>query len=534
MAELTIDMSSKSDIKHGPLSSRLDDDFNNFAHWAFQYSSQTKSKQQHLVTRFSSKPKAMTIPKIRKKAFSHKTHTGCDTCTFHGHIMLLMMLTLLGKRGHIKCGEERPVCEKCRKGRFSCHYNTPKAWVFEPCSQDSFGTCVVGHDALDCSNSTSGLPTSIDFVWGSPEERRSLQYWSQFTGPWLAHYACVHDKKTWEVVFPRVAYTLPATRHLLVAIAMLDERLQDPSPEILMSRSRKILHHYNQAIHQLTLHNPNVVDTIASSLLAWVLETCLHDTTRAIMHLDASSRLLEKVQQDGLRDDGTEYSDIILNHLKQTRDSCAGYCSTERLLARPQFRDQTCIFTILVARHGPQQITSTRDAREVLEKYFAKFESPQGMEMSAQESRNFLRSWELTLLKYRHTSTEPHVCIVALHLLLNLALTLLPGSPDSSPESTPQGSTDDFDSPAGTMRGYVALSLLPMTDDESWQESTQNEAMEYVLHRAAELLSVDGLNAGHRMNLEQTISLVLQMVIRYDSEGTNKERALQMMGLLSV
>lgn len=218
-----------------------------------------------------------------------------------------------------------------------------------------------------------------------------MQYRRQFTGSWLANYGCLQDRRTREVVFPRVAYSLPATRHLLVAIAMLDERLNDPSPELLMARSRKILHHYNQAIHQLILYNPSMVDTIASSLLAWVLETCLHDTTRAIMHLDASSRLLERVQADGLRDYGTEDSGLILNHLKRTRDGCAGYCSTERRLACPRFRDQTCIFTVLVTRHGPQQMRSTKDARDVLEKYFATSESSQGIYMSSREARDFLR-----------------------------------------------------------------------------------------------------------------------------------------------
>ena len=450
------------------------------------------------------------------------------------------MLNQPGKRRHIKCGEERPLCEKCKRGGFSCQYHTPRAWVFEPNSDESLDTCSAGDLLVDYSYSPSGPSNSMHFIWGTSEERRALQYWREFTGPWLASYSCVHDRRTWEVVFPRVAHSLPSTRHLLVAIAMLDERLNDPSPELLMSRSRKILHHYNQAIHQLTLHNPSMDDTIASSLLAWVLETCLHDTTRAIMHLDASSRLLEKVQTDGLQDDGTEYSDLILNHLKRTRDSCAGYCSTERRLARPQFRDQTCIFTVLVARHGPQQMRSTKDARDVLEKYFATFESSQGMYMSSGEARDFLRSWELTLLKYRHTSREPHACIIALHLLLNLALTLLPGSEDSlsstsssSSDSTPGSCLDVFDLPAGCVTGHVSLSLLPMTDDESWQESTQSEAMDYVLHRTAEILSVDGLNYGERANLEETILLVLQKVIRYDSEGCHRERAMRLMELIS-
>ena len=447
----------------------------------------------------------------------------------------------LGKRRHIKCGEERPVCEKCSKGGFSCQYHAPRAWVFEPSSNESLDIHSAGDQYLDYLYSTGGPPISMDFIWGTSEERRALQYWSQCTGPWLANYAGAHDRRTWEVVFPRVAYSLPATKHLLVAIAMLDERLNDPSPELLMSRSRKILHHYNQAIHHLILENPSTVDTIASSLLAWVLETCLDDTTRAIMHLDASSRLLKRVQADGLQDDGTEHSGLILYHLKGTRDSCAGYSSTKRRLARPQFRDQTCIFTVLVARHGPQQMRSTKDARDVLEKYFATYESSQGMYMSSREARHFLRSWEMALMKYRHTSTEPQVCIVALHLLLNLALTLVPGpdhssslSSASSTDSTPQSSPDDFDNPAGYVTGFGTLSLSPMTDDESWQESTQSEAMEYFLHRTAELLSTEGLHDHERRNLEETILLLLQKVIRYDSEGHHREHARTLMARLSL
>ena len=212
----------------------------------------------------------------------------------------------------------------------------------------------------------------------------------------------------------------------MVAIALIDERLSDPSPELLMSRSRRILHHYNRAIHQITDRDPSLVDTISCSLLAWVLQTFLSDTTRAIMHLDASSRLIEKAQADGLRDDGSESNGLILKDLKSAKESCAGYLSTKCQLAPPQYRDQTSIFTMLVARHGPQRMKSTREARAILKRYFATCESPQDAQLDVAEARDFLRSWELTLLKYKHTFNEPHVNVVALHLLLNIALTLLP------------------------------------------------------------------------------------------------------------
>ena len=84
------------------------------------------------------------------------------------------------------------------------------------------------------------------------------------------------------------------------------------------------------------------------------------------------------------------------------------------------------------------------------------------------------------------------------------------------------------------MTSYVTLSILPMTDEDSWQQETRSEALGYITHKAAELLLVDGLGGEDRKNLEETIMSVLQKVLRHDREGKHQEHALRIMRTLSV
>jgi Fungal Zn(2)-Cys(6) binuclear cluster domain len=493
------------------------DAFKNLATWAHQNSTNAQNRKHHLTARFSSRPGAMAAPKVRRKAFTHKTRSGCLTC----------------KRRHIKCGEEKPVCEKCSKSGFSCQYDTPRPWMFERRPTGFVKGSPAGSDSTDSSDSTSPLPTSLAVVWGPPEERRALHHWIQFTGPWLAHYANL-DVHTWQVVFPRIAYTLPATRHILVAISMFDERINEPSHRALISRSGRILYHYNRAIQELTHGKPKMVDAIASSLLAWVLETYLHDTTRAMMHLNASSRLLKKFQVDTAHQGCGESSDIILTHLKKTQESCLGYLSTERRVLRPQYRDRTCIVTALAGYNGPLQMGSTREFRYALEDDLNAFERSQSTYLNVREARDFLNTHNGALLNCRHRWNEPHTVIVAMHLLMNLTLSLLPQAVDSTSKSSSVQPLAASEVSEQLTTGSEDLSMLPTTDDNNSEVATQNMAMDYVLHQAADLLSTNDLGPEHRRNLEETIMLILQKVIRYDKEGEFQERALQLMRTLSI
>jgi hypothetical protein len=168
------------------------------------------------------------------------------------------------------------------------------------------------------------------------------------------------------------------------------------------------------------------------------------------------------------------------------------------------------------------------------------------MNLNVLEARDFLRSWESALLKFRHGAEELHCNIIAVHLLLNLALTLLPcvSEPtwsDNTFSTDPNMFEVDFsdsnynsnsmsvDVGEEITTGYLPLTLLPVTDDDRWQETTKNEAMDYVLQRAAELLSVEDLTPDYRKDLEETITLVLEKVIKYGGGERFVQRALILM-----
>ena len=353
----------------------------------------------------------------------------------------------------------------------------------------------------------------------------AIRHWAISLGPYLAKYSSNNDRPTFEIIFPRLAMSLPATKHLVVAVSMLDELVGSSNQERLMSKSRRILYHYNQAIRHLTHHKASMIDIISASILAWVLEGCLFDRNRAAIHLKASSRLMNIFIADETKNNGSESSDIVVNHLTHTRSSCEGYASTRLSGANQYVQDETYIFAVLSARNSPQRMKSAKEARDALEEYFTKFEDPQGMDMSPMEANELLQSWELALLKYRHVATEPYAEVVSLHILVNLAQALLPVIADSPSESMSEPIAERLDH-------LTVTSAFSQNDQMTHPANTLNPAMEYCLRQTQESMAMVDIKAEESTGLRETTLLVLQKVVRHATNRSHQEKALQLLATL--
>ena len=423
------------------------------------------------------------ISRSRKRTFSHKVRSGCDTC----------------KTRHIKCDETRPVCLRCRKARFSCHYNVPKTWIFDANesspSAASDDTSIVLRQNNDISQAED-VYSVLEDIWCTPEERRSISYWVANTGPWLGNYAGKDARHTWEVILPRCARQLSATKHLIVAVAMLDERLSNPSTSTLEHRSQRILNHYNAAIKTLVSGKAAQLDILLSSMIAWVLEIMNDDPQTAKMHLDASGRLLRKAIAYSPQNGTSEEHDIIHHHITIAHQQCVGYAKTE-----PQQDEQepeaSSVFPTLVARHNPQSITSLSQIKEVIKEYYNQLSLAQDKGIDIAQARRYRRSYEIALLKYRHVASEPAPNIIAVHYWLNLA-----------------------------------NNLLPRTDDAEISSYHDVSGMDYILDQTEDLFKTKGLSPTHREDLDETLNLMLINVIRFAKHEKDLKRARNLMRML--
>jgi len=161
----------------------------------------------------------MAPPKNRTRAFAPKSRSGCDNC----------------KKRRVKCDEARPHCGNCEKRGIRCTYTAVKVWIFEPTKQRESEKRTLAKRAT--SFDLAGLPAC---TWPS-EERYLVRYYMQRTGPWLSHYCDPEARQPWAITLPRLAISLPALRHLVVATAMMDEKLHQASSQALVVRSEKIL-----------------------------------------------------------------------------------------------------------------------------------------------------------------------------------------------------------------------------------------------------------------------------------------------------
>jgi Fungal Zn(2)-Cys(6) binuclear cluster domain len=427
-----------------------------------------------------SQPKKLANPS-RKRNFSHKTRSGCDTC----------------KTRHIKCDETRPVCIRCQKAGFTCNYNVPKAWIFEgtshPATSDARSSNV--RQKNDTTPAEDVYPAVSDLCF-TPEEKRSIAYWVANTGPFLGKYAG-QARAMWEVVLPRCAQQLPATKHLLVAVAMLDERLSNSSSQPLEERTRRILNRYQSALKCLVAKDTIQLDVLLSSMVAWVLEIMKDDAQRAKMHLDASGRLLQKAIANSPHDVHSEEQDIIHRHMTVAHQQCVGYAKTEPRQDDEPHHDAASLVPTPISKHDPHFITSIVQLKQIIKEYFQQLSLAQETGFTISQARQHRRSYEIALLEYRHVASEPDINIIAVHLWLNLTNHLLPGTEDAN---------------------------ITSCHDVS--------GMDYVLDRVQDLHMTKGLKPEHREDLEETLNLILINVMRFAKQEKHHIRARNLMRVL--
>ncbi|KPI35819.1 uncharacterized protein AB675_11142 [Cyphellophora attinorum] len=345
----------------------------------------------------------MTVPKARKRAYAPKTRSGCITC----------------KSRRVKCDEAKPACQRCQARDLDCRYAAvPKPWVFDGTRSPSpLSSQQAGSEPPELLLKQRVPPMQF---WGNEDEQRAMVYYLQRTGPLFSSYMPKKFEHLFETVFPRIAEELPAVRHLLLAVALMESPVSNLHSAGVQRHTKLIIYHYYKALSELRDPNVHYADAALAPILAFVLETLSFNEARAGMHCVGAQTALE----------------VYGPSISLSRDE---YILDERLRL---FLDYTFRFRCLrckVGDPGDDQILlavamrnmaavpqKSQDLRKVFREYVDKYEPTKMMAKDVVSAVEFVRKWVIAVIQSRFLSSEPSVIFTSLQLLANLIILLLP------------------------------------------------------------------------------------------------------------
>lgn len=220
------------------------------------------------------------LAKERKKRFSNKTKTGCDTC----------------KRRRVKCDEGKPTCDNCNRfGRICEGY--PLAAI------DAQRRRRVSQHPKSNSAAQAQFPQQINLTYGMDGESQWLEKWFDNTAKELAKFSCPYF---WYTLIPQVSWSHQSVRQALIAVAIICE--ESCSLQRKGHDSSKALYYYNESIRALTkIKGDKSASTdvvMLCCILFWIFENIENRPYAAITHLQAAVNILnEHVRKPSYQDD---------------------------------------------------------------------------------------------------------------------------------------------------------------------------------------------------------------------------------------
>lgn len=271
----------------------------------------------------------------------------------------------------------------------------------------------------------SCLSSSLGGCWGEAEDTHYLKQWLSITGPWHACYDnASHELKHQD--HSSDASELPVTRHLLVAIALLEEPLSPDNLSAVKARKEKITRHYRSAVSALQGAGSISLDTVAAAAIAWLFETARARETAAEVHL----RAFDRIQKDYLLSRPLNGEEDATGTLENLVCRCFECRSSNRFSLREMQKHGLFHFTL----RGPSCSAMKSDLTlpivlAQIEQYLDRLEVHRDNEFadfSMVEAAGLIRRWDLELLKLRHRREHVSDVIFVARLLIMIVISLLP------------------------------------------------------------------------------------------------------------
>ena len=234
-------------------------------------------EENALITQWHNKPVMSKNHKVRSRNWAPKVRSGCRVC----------------KQRKLKCGEERPSCDRCVKAGFNCEYVTPKAWVFEssatPCEESS---------SPSSHNPHAGPSACGDRL--DVHEQRALVYFREKTVPILSSFA--HGSAHfWTKIVPRLSLTNPTVRSAMIAASSLHENVhyRGRSLQPAMFPEKLYAKHLSKSIGALTIRDqPPSREVVLMTCLLFLACENLKQSSAAQLHVQSGLKVLREWKQE--------------------------------------------------------------------------------------------------------------------------------------------------------------------------------------------------------------------------------------------
>lgn len=215
----------------------------------------------------------------------NKVRTGCWTC----------------KARHLKCGEEKPQCNRCvTAGRVCDGYSTSKP-PFKPAVKCPKGGLIMIHYTanLPMSNiAKANIPTAPSTaISQDSREQRFFEYFRTRTA--LDLVSCF-DSDLWSLYVLQLAHNEPAVRHIVIGIGCLHKQFESAATGDILD-SRFALKQYTTAIkHVIGSLNPGSQQSTDVALLTCALfalfESLQGHYRSARTHITSGLKVLQERQ----------------------------------------------------------------------------------------------------------------------------------------------------------------------------------------------------------------------------------------------
>lgn len=275
------------------------------------------------------------------------------------------------------------------------------------------------------SSPASYSPTStLSYtVWDHPDEQRAVDFYSRKAGPWLANYNANEVRSFWETDLLQAALGLPASRHLLQAVALLETPSHSFDHSAMQTQSQRIVYNYTRALHELNQPQVDPLDTVLAPFLGWLLETLSINQSKAAMHSQGAQEFFQAslLRKAGIQPKDDALVAQILHMLKYIRRFGCMRCKAPM---PPQIDGQ--MYMAVAARNMTIACPSITTLRSELKEFTDLFNPDIMRPEEVKDAQNSVLKWEIAVIQGRYHAPEMPLAFAALHFLVNAIMLLLP------------------------------------------------------------------------------------------------------------
>lgn len=209
------------------------------------------------------------LDKQRKKRFSSKVRTGCETC----------------KKRRVKCDEGKPACANCNRSGRRCEGYQSTTSTFYWYEHDGKG--------IVKERNPSVISRTITPKYGNHGDKALLDLFLNKTAVELVKFS---NPYFWYTLVPQASWSHEGIRQAVAAVGLACDESKCPDQVAVVKRTQSF-HHYNMAIRSLTATNgqnttPDVM--LICCVMFWLFENLKNRPCIAMTHLRAAVHMLNE------------------------------------------------------------------------------------------------------------------------------------------------------------------------------------------------------------------------------------------------